>query len=214
MLLPRGRLSDPQAALTTAAIVCLPGLGDPARDWPQATRLLSQYGAVSTAMPASGPAIVIGHSQGALRALELAAARPERVVGLVLTSGVFPPARNGRSTAASAVDYVRRRVRYLRRVAAHGRRPRPTRSAAGRMPRMARLVLRPGAYHALADAVRCPVLVMHGDQDDLVPVDFARAAVARHPRWDYRELAGGGHVLQRDDAERWASLVGAWLEGR
>jgi len=165
-------------------------------------------------MPASGEAIVIGHSQGALRALELAAADPDRVVALVLTGGVFPPARNGRTLAASAADYGRRRVRYLRALAATRRRPRPTRSAARRMQGMARLVLRPNAYHALANGVTCPVLIVHGDEDDLVPVDFARAAVARHPRWEYREIAGGGHVMQRDDAARWAALVDAWLDQR
>jgi pimeloyl-ACP methyl ester carboxylesterase len=73
------------------------------------------------------------------------------------------------------------------------------------------LAVRPDRYHALADAVRCPVLAVHGDADHLVPVAFARAACARHPAWRYRELAGAGHHPHRDRAAEWAALVCDWL---
>src|SRR4029079_3824529 len=95
----------PWRRVREATIVLLRGLGGSENEWAEAERLLSPPGRTATAMPASGEAIVIGHSQGALRALELAAADPDRVVALVLTGGVFPPARNGRTLAASAADY-------------------------------------------------------------------------------------------------------------
>src|SRR5436190_2396471 len=106
VLLPRRRVSG-------AAIVCLSGLGGSADDLVDVGRQLAGRGRVAMAMPPEGEAVVIGHSQGALRALELAAADPDRVVALVLAGAVFPPARNGRTLAASAADYARRRARYL-----------------------------------------------------------------------------------------------------
>jgi pimeloyl-ACP methyl ester carboxylesterase len=63
----------------------------------------------------------------------------------------------------------------------------------------------------LAASVRCPVLVIHGAQDHVVPVAFARAATTRHAAWTYHEIADGGHVPYRDETQAWAEVVRAWL---
>jgi pimeloyl-ACP methyl ester carboxylesterase len=75
--------------------------------------------------------------------------------------------------------------------------------ALGARPRVTRRVL---------DAIRAPVLVIHGDRDRLVPVAYARAAVDAHPSWRYRFLPGVGHVPQLEAPDRWLAAVKDWLE--
>jgi pimeloyl-ACP methyl ester carboxylesterase len=72
--------------------------------------------------------------------------------------------------------------------------------------------MRPARFHAVADGVRCPVLVIHGDADHVVPVAFARASASRHPTWTYREIRDAGHFPHRDRPEVWAEIVATWLE--
>ncbi len=79
------------------------------------------------------------------------------------------------------------------------------------MAAVARLGIRPAACHRLAEAVRCPVLVIHGDRDHVVPVAFARAAVSAHPEWAYRELPGAGHRPHSDQPQAWAGVATGWL---
>jgi pimeloyl-ACP methyl ester carboxylesterase len=192
-------------------IVCLAGIGGAASEWNAAAPFLGRLGAVATALPPAGRMVLIGHSQGGVQALRIAAGEPGRVDALVLTSSFFPPARAGRPLAVAALDFARHRALYARDVVARGRRPRPTRRGAGQLRSMLPLALRPRAYHAAAAAVGCPVLVIHGDADHLVPVAFARAACARHPGWTYRELAGAGHHPHRDRAREWSGVVTDWL---
>jgi pimeloyl-ACP methyl ester carboxylesterase len=73
----------------------------------------------------------------------------------------------------------------------------------GRQPRAARWIL---------DSVKAPVLVIHGREDRLVPVAFARAAVRAHPDWALRVLPGVGHVPQMEAPGRWLATVEDWLE--
>ena len=56
-------------------------------------------------LPPAGSVVVIGHSSGAVGALKIAVAHPDRVDAVVLTGGFFPPARGGRTTAATIADY-------------------------------------------------------------------------------------------------------------
>jgi pimeloyl-ACP methyl ester carboxylesterase len=175
--------------------------------------MLRVHGPIATAMPAEGRAVLLGHSFGGVQALKIAAAEPERVDALVLTGCFFPPARGGRTLAAAALDYARHRALYVRDLAARRRAPRPRPTAARRLASLAWLGLRPSAFHLLADGVRCRVLVVHGDRDHVVPIGFARAAVAVHPTWTLREVEDGGHFAHRDRAVQWAGIVGAWLDG-
>ncbi len=72
---------------------------------------------------------------------------------------------------------------------------------------------RPEATRWILDQVTCPVLVIHGREDRLVPVGFARAAVDDHPAWEMRLLANVGHVPQMEAPERWLDAVEDWLSG-
>jgi pimeloyl-ACP methyl ester carboxylesterase len=77
--------------------------------------------------------------------------------------------------------------------------------ALGRRPKVARRIL---------DAVTCPVLVIHGREDRLVPLRYAQEALAGHPDWEMRLLPRVGHVPQMEAPERWLSAVTGWLEGK
>jgi pimeloyl-ACP methyl ester carboxylesterase len=74
--------------------------------------------------------------------------------------------------------------------------------ALGRRPEAARWVL---------DAIRCPVLVIHGREDRLVPLHYAQTALAGHPGWEMRLLPKVGHIPQMEAPDRWLAAVGDWL---
>jgi pimeloyl-ACP methyl ester carboxylesterase len=75
--------------------------------------------------------------------------------------------------------------------------------ALGRRPRTARWIL---------DQVSCPVLVIHGREDRLVPLRFAESAVGLHPDWEIRVIPKVGHVPQMEAPERWLGTVVDWLD--
>jgi pimeloyl-ACP methyl ester carboxylesterase len=70
---------------------------------------------------------------------------------------------------------------------------------------------RPEAARWILDAIRCPVLVIHGREDRLVPLRYAEAALAGHPGWEMRLLPKVGHIPQMEAPERWLGAVGNWL---
>lgn len=65
----------------------------------------------------------------------------------------------------------------------------------------------------IVNSVKCPVLVIHGRSDRLVPVGFAESAARMRPDWDLRLLPKVGHVPQMEAPERWLGLVEGWLAG-
>ena len=70
---------------------------------------------------------------------------------------------------------------------------------------------RGSTYRAILGKVGCPVLLLQGDRDRLVPVAVARAAARAHPSWTLEVLPGIGHVPQLEVPEETARLVTAWL---
>jgi pimeloyl-ACP methyl ester carboxylesterase len=71
---------------------------------------------------------------------------------------------------------------------------------------------RPEAARWILDAVTCPVLVIHGREDRLVPLRYAEAALSGHPSWEMRLLPKVGHVPQMEAPDRWLAAVEEWLE--
>ena len=71
----------------------------------------------------------------------------------------------------------------------------------GRRPRIARRAL---------DNVSCPVLLLHGRRDRLVPAAFAEAELARHPGWRGRFFRDLGHIPQMEAPGRWLAEVADW----
>lgn len=66
-------------------------------------------------------------------------------------------------------------------------------------------------YHAAMSAVVAPVLLLHGDQDRLIPVDAARTTARHHPGWHYIEVPGGGHAMQLQQPHTVAVHLLTWL---
>jgi pimeloyl-ACP methyl ester carboxylesterase len=67
------------------------------------------------------------------------------------------------------------------------------------------------AYGRRIRSVTCPVLLIHGTADRLVPVAAARAAVRANPAWLLREFGGVGHVPQLEVPQDTAGAVLEWL---
>jgi pimeloyl-ACP methyl ester carboxylesterase len=59
--------------------------------------------------------------------------------------------------------------------------------------------------------VTCPVLLVHGDRDRLVPVAVARAAAKAHPSWSLVVMPGVGHVPQLEVPGDTAEAITGWL---
>jgi pimeloyl-ACP methyl ester carboxylesterase len=78
---------------------------------------------------------------------------------------------------------------------------------------MIRLGKKPSVSRRALDHVECPVLVLHGRRDRLVPVAFAEAELARHPAWRGRFFADLGHIPQMEAPGRWLAEVADWFAG-
>lgn len=71
---------------------------------------------------------------------------------------------------------------------------------------------RPDISQWIVDSVRCPVLVIHGRRDRLVPAGYAEAACDRRDHWELHLLSGVGHVPQMEASDRWLDAVEGWLD--
>jgi pimeloyl-ACP methyl ester carboxylesterase len=76
---------------------------------------------------------------------------------------------------------------------------------------MIRLGRRPEVSRRALDRVECPVLVLHGRRDRLVPVAFAEAELGRHPGWRARFFRDLGHIPQMEAPGRWLAEVADWF---
>ena len=152
--------------------------------------------------------IVIGHSMGAVEAMRLLARRRRPLRALVLTGCFFPPARNGRSTATSLLDYGAHRVAFVR----HTRSERAQRAGTSSLRPLASLIRQTVGPEPEIDQRH--VLVLHARDDHHLPVDFAIAAARRRPEWALRILKDGGHHAHVTRPEPWADAVSPWLARR
>ena len=73
-----------------------------------------------------------------------------------------------------------------------------------------RLARRPHVVRRAMDGVRCPVLVLHGRRDRLVPAAYAEAALREHQAWRGRIFPDLGHVPQMEAPGRWLAEVADW----
>ena len=212
-------------------ILCLHGLGRSPADWDGVRDGLATLGEVRTPSLPRDPreafavvaaavpdgAVVIGHSFGGVLALRLARERGRRFRALVLSDCFFPPARNGRGAPESVRDYLSHRVAYLRELRAttgRGTGEGPRSGQAIALAGLVRLAARRSDFDAAASAVSAPVLVVHARDDHHVPIDFAWAAAARRPSWQFETLASGGHHAHVTEPERWLRAVLPWLDAR
>jgi pimeloyl-ACP methyl ester carboxylesterase len=67
------------------------------------------------------------------------------------------------------------------------------------------------SYRRAIRDLDCPVLIVHGQRDRLVPVSIARMAVKAHPAWTLAELPDIGHVPQLEAPDETAAAIKTWL---
>jgi 3-oxoadipate enol-lactonase len=178
------------------------------------------------------PAHVVGLSMGGYVALTLALARPSLVRSLVLvaTGGggpgrvprPFHVARAFEEAMGSPQD------EFARRTMPYTFAPGWAEANADRFEEIVALrAAQPTSYEAIlthaeacyafyregceAERVAVPALVVHGDEDLIVPVENGRMLAARLPDVEYIELAGHGHNLSLEIPDALAGLVARFL---
>ncbi len=163
-------------------------------------------------------AFVAGHSMGGYVALAFARVYPERLLGLALVSS---------QAAADTPERKEGRYALARQVAEAGVGPvveamTPKLSADARVQTYVRDLMgrqKPagviGSLKAMAERetltsvlsnLGCPILLIHGDADALIPVERAREVKALVPSADLVELAGLGHMPMMENP---AAVAGA-----
>lgn len=200
---------------------------DPLRP-PVSTWQLAQDAAEALHQVIDEPAIVIGHSLGAMVAQHLAVDAPELVRGLVLsatagrsdealrrvlarweeklrTDDAAAFARDALDTSFTGAERARRRAA----LEASGPPP-PVRA---RVERHLALSAACAAHDALdrVHAVRCPTLILAGDADVVMPARHARQLAARIPGARLEIVHGLGHAFPEQDPEGFETLVAAFL---
>lgn len=134
-----------------------PGFGDSGPEG-ALTHLADQAEAVASLLPPDGPpAVLLGHSMGGPIVAWVAATHPDRVAGLVLLAASLDPAQE----AIHPMQYVGAAwpMRSLL--------PRALRNANAEL-----MALKPElqALAELLPRITAPVVIVHGTEDDLVPV--------------------------------------------
>ncbi len=184
-------------------------------------------------------AVFVGTSMGALYGLQAAAWYPDRVLGVVAIGSVAPfvaPVEPGASpfydvgAAGSVTAYCAQRglegyrefVEFFMRAAVtEPHRTKAIEDAVGwgleTTPEVLALTVaaREGvskeAFAQVCAAVRCPVLVVHGDQDGIIPYSHG-VAVARLLDVGLVTLEGGGHLPSLGDPVRCNLLIREFAE--
>jgi len=126
--------------------------------------------------------------------------RPETLVATVLALCCADPARVPADVVAMHVTVAAQRAGFP--------------GVGLDMSAAARSVIATAASSEYRDQIRavsCPVLLLHGDRDRLVPVSAARAAAQANPSWSLAILRGIGHVPQLEAARASAAIIGDWL---
>ena len=61
-------------------------------------------------------------------------------------------------------------------------------------------------------SVRCPVLLLHGDDDHICPIGNSRSLAAARPDWQFVTLGGAGHAPHARDPVRVNLLIKEFLD--
>lgn len=67
-------------------------------------------------------------------------------------------------------------------------------------------------HAAMLRRISCPVLLLHGDQDRLVPIGAARAVAKANPGWRFAVAHGVGHVPQLEAPDWTVGQILDWLD--
>jgi pimeloyl-ACP methyl ester carboxylesterase len=129
---------------------------------------------------------------------------PQALVRSTLALCCAKPSRVAADILAEHVDIARQRAAFTRADRDFATAMRSVLAIAG--------PLGSRRYRRGLTAVTCPVLLVHGDRDRLVPVAVARAAARAHPSWSLVVLPGVGHVPQLEVPADTAAAITTWLD--
>lgn len=76
---------------------------------------------------------------------------------------------------------------------------------------IAAVMVRPRAFLRLVHRVSCPVLLLHGERDRLVPVEASRRLASQRPDWTFLVFSGVGHVPQIEAPDSVAAAIAEWM---
>jgi pimeloyl-ACP methyl ester carboxylesterase len=195
--------------------VAIPGIGGepvPGDDWTGS--LDDILGALERATRNTGPFDLLGHSMGGSIAIAFTARWPGRVRRLIVAEPNLSPNQgvfSGQVVRWGEEAYVERghgKVSRAMDLAARRGEGHPgfAVSVAASDPRLlhrAATWLRATDFAAIASTLTCPRLFIGGD--DANPDDPATLG------FDVVSMPGTGHVMMRDDPERFAGTVRDWL---
>ena len=181
----------------------LPGFGGATPEPAEATGSAGYAAAVAPVLGEldEAPVVVVGHSFGGRVALRLAASHPERVRALVLTGVPLLP-RTDRPPAKAPLGFRLAKALHRRgllseeRMEARRRRSGSAdyRNAPSATMRDVLVTVTNERYEGELAALRCPVELLWGEDDDQVPASVARrAAEVLGDRATLTTLPGVGH---------------------
>lgn len=126
---------------------------------------------------------------------------PERQVRLAFRILAGDPSSIGEDVVEAQVEMVREHLDDPDAVAAFVQAARS----------LLELIRRSAAYRELMGRIECPVLLLHGRRDPLVPAAYAEAVAREHPDWRVRIFPDLGHIPQLEAPDRWLTAVDDWL---
>lgn len=168
-------------------------------------------------------AFIAGHSMGGYIALAFARAYPERLLGLALVSSQAvadtPERKEGRYASArqvaetgvgSVVEAMTPKLSADARVQAYVRELMSRQKPAGVIGCLKAMAERETLTWVLAN-LQCPILLIHGDADVLIPIERAREIKALVSSADLVELPGLGHMPMMEDPAAVAEALKRFL---
>jgi len=203
--------------------VILPDL----RGFGQSTTVESQYTIADMAEDVAGlldqlgieKSAIVGHSMGGYVSLAFARAHPERVAGLGLVASQAPadPPERKQGRYEAAEEIVKTGVQPVaegmpakltpdERVQAFVRGLIAAQHPAGLAGALKAMAERDDSSSILS-SFQFPVVVVHGDVDELIPVQRAREVKAAIPNATLMELPGGGHMPMLEDPQATAAAL-------
>ncbi len=179
----------------------------------------------------TGPVVVAGLSMGGYLAFEICRRFPERVAGLILTAtkatadtaeiravreksaqtaltdGVAPIVEGllPKLLAPGAYDTEPELVEFLKEMMLGT-------SPEGLAGAQAAMLARPDSTPDLP-GLKVPTLIIHGDEDQLIPVAEAEAMAAGMPEADLVIIPGAGHMPNLEEPAGFNEVVREFLEG-
>jgi pimeloyl-ACP methyl ester carboxylesterase len=200
------RMWEPQAAALAGHEVVMPNLydlgGSSIDGW--AGRILDEV---------DGDLVAVGASMGGYVALAMARRAPERIRGLLLAGSratADPPDR--RAVRDEMIRVVREEgiVGWNREFAPPGP---PDRETDELVRGIEALRDRPDATDVVASFTG-PLVVVVGDQDDILPVDEARQIAESAPNGRLEVVEGAGHVVSADAPDEFNRILLELLSAR